>query len=111
MIMYCRKCGTQNDDNAYKCVRCFEVLQEQVSPTKIDNNLVLAIIVTALCCLPLGVVGIVHAAEVNAKAQAGDIAGAQVSAAKARTWSLWGLGIGLTFYSIYVLFVIIAAAS
>ncbi len=26
--MYCRKCGTQNDDNAYKCVQCGEILQQ-----------------------------------------------------------------------------------
>lgn len=25
--MYCPKCGTKNDDNAYKCVQCREILQ------------------------------------------------------------------------------------
>src|SRR5688572_7151208 len=104
--MYCRKCGTQNDDNAYKCVRCSEILQQQPPPQKIDNNLVLAIIATIFCCLPLGIVGIVHAAQVNAKAQAGDIAGAQESATKARTWSLWALGIGLVVYFFYFLVMI-----
>lgn len=109
--MYCRKCGTQNDDNAYKCVRCADLLQQEAPATKVDNNLVLAIFVTVLCCLPLGVVGIVHAAQVNAKAQAGDVAGATESAAKARTWSLWALGIGLTGYSLYFLVAIFAAAA
>ncbi|MDO8677798.1 MAG: CD225/dispanin family protein [Acidobacteriota bacterium] len=103
--MYCRKCGTQNDDNAYKCVRCSELLQA-VALKQIDNNLVLAIFVTILCCLPLGVVGIVHAAQVNAKAQAGDIAGAEESARKARTWSLWALGIGLAGFTVYALIAI-----
>ncbi|MAG70217.1 MAG: hypothetical protein CL471_08015, partial [Acidobacteria bacterium] len=47
--------------------------------------------------------GIVHAAQVNAKAQAGDIAGAEESARKAKMWSLWGLGLGLVVFGGYVL--------
>ena len=106
--MYCRKCGAENDDNAYKCVRCREVLQE-LAPKKIDNNLALAIVVTVLCFCPFGIVGIVQAAQVNAKAQAGDIAGAEDCARKAKKWSLWGLGIGLTVYGLYTLAVLAGA--
>jgi len=25
--MYCPQCGTQNDDNAYRCVKCHEIIQ------------------------------------------------------------------------------------
>ena len=42
--------------------------EQQVStpmPPKPDNNLVLAIICTICCCLPLGIVGIVKANKVN----------------------------------------------
>lgn len=42
--------------------------EQQVStpmPPKPDNNLVLAIICTICCCLPLGIVGIVKASKVN----------------------------------------------
>src|ERR1700694_2650298 len=106
--MFCRKCGTPNDDNAHKCTGCGDVLQS-VAPRKIENNLALAIIVTALCCLPFGIVGIVHAAQVNARAQAGDIAGAEESARKARKWSLWGLGIGMVAYGSYALLVFVGA--
>jgi hypothetical protein len=104
--VYCRKCGAPNDDNAYKCTSCSEVLQV-IAPTKIDNNLVLAIVVTVLCCLPFGIVGIVHAAQVNARAQAGDVAGAEDSARKARNWSLWGLSLGLVVYGLYALLALI----
>jgi hypothetical protein len=45
----------------------------------------------------------VYAAQVNAKAQAGDIAGAHESARKARLWSWWGLGIGLAGYGFFAL--------
>jgi hypothetical protein len=106
--MYCRKCGAPNEDNAYKCTRCSEVLQA-IAPKKIDNNLVLAIVVTVLCCMPFGIVGIVYAAQVNARAQAGDIAGAEDSARKARKWSLWGLGLGLVVYGLYGLLALIGA--
>jgi Interferon-induced transmembrane protein/zinc-ribbon domain len=106
--MFCRKCGTSNDDNAYKCIQCGEVLQS-VTPKKIDNNLVLAIFVTVLCCLPFGIVGIVHAAQVNAKAQGGDIAGAEEAANKARKWSLWGLGVGLALYGVWGLLMLAGA--
>ena len=107
--MFCRKCGAQNDDNNYRCGACGEVLQSAAAgtaapgapPMKINNNLILAIVVTVLCCLPFGVVGIVYAAQVNGKAQVGDIAGAQDYARKAKLWSLWGLGIGLGVCVLY----------
>lgn len=106
--MFCRKCGTPNDDNAYKCVRCGDLLQS-AAPRKIDNSLALAIVVTVLCCLPFGVVGIVYAAQVNAKAQSGDIVGAEESARKARQWSLWGLGVAAVGYSLWGLVALIGA--
>ena len=111
--MFCRKCGAQNDDNNYRCGACGEVLQKAAAgaaapgtpPMKINNNLILAIVVTVLCCLPFGVVGIVYAAQVNGKAQVGDIAGAQDYARKAKLWSLWGLGIGLGVCLLYAIMI------
>jgi hypothetical protein len=110
--MYCKKCGRPNDDNAFKCTSCGEFLQGSSSttpPKKIDNNLVLAIVVTLLCCLPFGIVGIVYASQVNTKAQAGDIAGAEAAARNARLWSLWGLGIGLAINAIFIGFALTGA--
>ena len=103
--MYCRSCGVANDDNAYKCTQCGEILQF-AQPTKIENNLVLAVIVTALCCMPFGIVGIVYATQVNAKAMAGDIAGAEECARKSRRWSLWGLGLGFVVIVAYLVLVV-----
>ena len=108
--MFCPKCGTQNDDNAFKCVKCTSLLQTAAG-TKIDNHLVLSILVTVLCCLPFGLVGVVYAAQVNGKAAAGDIGGAQESARKARLWSYLGLGIGLFVYAGYAIIAIGMAAS
>jgi len=91
--MYCRKCGTQNDDNAYKCVKCGEILQHTgggggsgTTPQQIPNYLAQSILVTLLCCLPLGIPAIVFSAQVNGKIQAGDIQGAMESSRKAKMW-------------------------
>ena len=42
----------------------------------VPNHLVWAILSTLFCCLPLGIVSIVFAAQVNGKLAAGDVAGA-----------------------------------
>ena len=106
--MYCRKCGASNDDNAYRCVRCAEILQA-TTPKRIENHLALAILVTVLCCLPFGIAAIVQAAQVNGKAQAGDVAGAEECALKAKKWSLWGLAVGFVVNGAYVLIMLISA--
>jgi uncharacterized paraquat-inducible protein A len=103
--MFCRKCGRPNADDGLKCSSCGEDLHP-IAPKRIDNNLALAIVVTVICCLPFGILGIVYAAQVNAKAQAGDISGAEESARKARMWSLWGVGLGLVVYAGYALLAI-----
>ena len=99
--MHCPTCGARNDDNARFCVNCGQKLEEQEAmygggpayapygvpggyPQHIPNYLVQAILVTIFCCLPLGIVAIIFAAQVNGKVAAGDIAGAQSSSRTAR---------------------------
>jgi hypothetical protein len=48
-----------------------------------------AILSTLFCCLPLGVVSIVYASQVDGKRAAGDVAGAQEASRKAGLWALW----------------------
>ncbi len=54
-----------------------------------------AILITLFCCIPFGIVAIVHASQVSGKLAAGDIQGAQLLADKARTWVMWGFITGL----------------
>ncbi len=54
----------------------------------IPNHMVWAILTTLFCCLPLGVVSIVYASQVDGKRAAGDIAGARIAADKARFWAI-----------------------
>lgn len=80
-------------------------------PTKPDNNLVPAILVTLFCCLPFGIASIIAASQVDGKYTSGDYAGAAEAAAKSKKWMWWALGIGLFFTVIYGLVVIVGAAS
>lgn len=66
------------------------------------NYLAWAIVATVLFCLPLGVVAIVFASQVNGKYYAGDYAGAQDSSRKARLWSLWSTILGVLLWLVIV---------
>ena len=66
-----------------------------MSQSLIDNKMIKAVLVTLFCCLPFGIVAIVKASEVNGKLAAGDVEGAQFSAAEADKWGNWGLITGL----------------
>lgn len=79
----------------------------------VPNYLVPAII-SIFCCWPLAIPAIIFATQVNGKVAAGDIAGAQESSKKAKTFSFIALGIGIVGWVIVGLFygvAIIAALS
>lgn len=76
------------------------------APASVPNYLVPAII-SLFCCLPLGIVGVIFAAQVNTKVAAGDTAGALDAAKKAKMFSFIAIGLGLLGIIGYVLFVVI----
>lgn len=55
-------------------------------PPMPETYMVSAILVTLLCCLPLGIVSIVYATQVSVKYQAGDYTGAAEASDKAKFW-------------------------
>jgi len=69
------------------------------------NNLVWAILTTLFCCLPLGVASIVFAAQVNGKWAAGDVAGANDSARKAKQFAMWGAIAGVVVIVLYIVLI------
>jgi hypothetical protein len=78
---------------------------------QIPNYMVQSVLVTLFCCLPLGIVGIFKANEVNRKVALQDYAGA-MAASKANKTMLWvGFGVGLAVSLIYVVAAIISAAN
>ena len=72
----------------------------------VSNYLVPAIL-SLFCCMPLGVVAVIFAAQVNGKVAAGDIAGATDSAKKAKMFSFIAIGIGVVIILIYVIMMIL----
>ena len=77
-----------------------------------DNNLVWAILSTLFCCLPLGIVSIVKAANVNSLWAQGQFAAAQKSAEDAKKFAMWGAIAGVVVIVVYFLFVgVLGAAS
>lgn len=110
--MYCPKCGIQNDENAWRCVSCGNILphkslEPQPPPLKISNHLVFAILCTVLCCVPLGIPAIIYAAQVNSKVAAGDIQGAMRFSQNAKLWAWLALIFGFIFGIIYLAVVIL----
>ncbi|GAB1309004.1 CD225/dispanin family protein [Urechidicola sp. KH5] len=69
------------------------------------NYLVESILVTIFCCLPLGVVGIVFASQVNSKFDSGDIDGANRASQDAKKWMKWGLISGIIVAVAYLVFI------
>lgn len=76
-----------------------------------ENWLVEAILVTLLCCLPFGIVGIVYASQVNSKAQAGDSEGAEKARREAAKWTKIGFWIGIAWLILVCLFYFILGVS
>lgn len=123
--MNCPNCGTSNLDTASICANCGRPLasttphsytppppSSQTSYTpprppgggsfgapplgeRVPNYLIQSIFVTLCCCLPMGIVAIVFAAQVNSKLAAGDLVGAREASAKAKMfcWIAFGIGI------------------
>lgn len=55
-----------------------------------------------LCCLPLGVVGVVYAALALGAQGRGDIAEMAQKTHSARLWTLWSVGVAAAFFAIAI---------
>jgi len=129
----CPNCGTSNLENATICVNCGRPMAGggsytpppppppqqasytppppsrfdtpgQAPPQSIPNYLWQSIVVTLCCCLPLGIVAIIFAAQVNDKLRQGDIAGAMQASKQAKMFCLIAVGLGLVVCAIYAIF-------
>ncbi len=70
----------------------------QMNPSSrpdVPNHLVKAILATCFCCLPLGIVAIVFAAQVNGKLDIGDYAGATNASGQANMYGNISIGLGI----------------
>lgn len=80
-------------------------LPPQATAPYIPNHLVWAILTTLFCCLPMGIVSIVYAAQVDGKRAAGDIAGALETSRKAKFWAVLSAAVAIVPLTLYLLFV------
>ncbi|MFD0895150.1 CD225/dispanin family protein [Luteolibacter ambystomatis] len=74
---------------------------------EIPNYLWQSIVVTILCCWPLGIPAIVFAAKVDGLKARGDIAGALAASKNAKTWTWVCFGSGLVVIALYVILVVV----
>ncbi len=123
--MICPGCGRHNDSTAMQCMYCGKPLRQNpygVSPVKESrlpsappsprppNHLVKAILATLFCCLPLGIVAIVYAAQVNAKYESGNYQGALESSRQADTWGNISIILGLVPMALYAIAILAGGA-
>jgi hypothetical protein len=73
----------------------------------LPNYLAPAVIVTFICCMPVGAVALIYAARVNGKQIAGQWEEARKSSESARLWCWIALGVGIVFWTFYILLIII----
>lgn len=135
--MFCPQCGTNNDNAARHCIQCGAALAlpaqpvpqpvqpvappppayyvpastpgAPLAPGTVPNYMVQSILVTLCCCLPLGIVGIVKAGEVNNRLAVGDYDGAVKASATVRTILWWGVGLGIAGSILYAILMAIGA--
>ncbi|MDP4178430.1 MAG: CD225/dispanin family protein [Bacillota bacterium] len=69
----------------------------------VPNYLVFSILVTILCCLPLGIAAIVFSSQVDGKLRSGDYYGALDSSKKAKTFCIISLISGIVVGIIYII--------
>lgn len=73
---------------------------------KPDNYLVFAIISTVLCCLPLGIVSIIHSTKVDNLWNSGQHAEAKIAADKAKQFAMYAAIAGVVVIGLYLILVV-----
>ena len=84
--------------------------QYQAPGARPQNYLVWAILTTLFCCLPLGIVSIVFAAQVDGKLASGDYAGAVAASNNAKRWAIIAAVSGIVIAILYIIFVVALGA-
>ena len=128
-MKFCPKCGNAVPDNASFCPKCgtnipdtdsgttpaqdptpapqtFTPQQPPMEPCP-PTYLALSIIVTALCCLPFGIVGIVKSSSVSREYAIGNYAAAKDASNQAKKWSIIGICCSVAIWILYLLFFVI----
>lgn len=79
-----------------------------ITAENIPNYLWQSIVVTILCCLPLGIPAIIFASKVNGYVVNGQIQEAKAASAKAKMWCWISFGIGIASSIVGILMQVLA---
>lgn len=96
--------GYDYQNSQYQTPPVYQSSYEPEKPINWVPYLVLSIIST-VCCLPFGIVGIVYAAKINSAMNAGDYAEAERSARLAKIWIIVAFVVGIIVNVIYTLMI------
>lgn len=80
-----------------------------MNPQNIPNYLWQSIVVTVLCCLPLGIPAIVYASKVNNALMQGNQAAAKQASDTAKMWCIISLVAGIVAMGLYFIVMLFAA--
>lgn len=64
-----------------------------------------SILITVLCCLPFGIVGLVKASQVETLYYGKEYAAALAASSSAKKWVYWGFGVSVVGIVLYALFI------
>lgn len=119
-LINCNECGRQVSTQAKNCPNCGApiVTSENIKiehyieqkPAKPKDNLVWAILSTLCCCLPFGVVSIVHSAKVDSLYHSGNCIEAQKEADIAKKWAIRSVVAAIVFWVLYIILVVVLYA-
>ena len=84
--------------------------QPPTTSAKPDNYLVFAIISTVICCLPLGIVSIIHSTKVDNLWNSGQYAEAKNASNQAKQFAIYAAIAGVIVWGIYLVLVAIGSA-
>ena len=119
-MKYCYHCGAENMDTASFCASCgtniistgyvppqvATPIQEEKTkdekPAIPETYLWQSVLVTILCCMPLGIIAIINSAQVETRYYAGNYPGAESASRNARNLAIAGLITGAVISILYI---------
>lgn len=114
--MFCTKCGFENENNAFRCTACGQVLLRVGMDLDASGlgpappRLAQSILVTIFCCQIFGIVAIVYSALAMGQNSAGNFGQAHQYAKTANMWAWIAFGVGVLVFVPYFVIVAISIA-
>ena len=114
-LINCHECNAQISDAATTCPHCGAPVQKPAAQPSVHTNsnvcpethLTKAILVTILCCWPVGIPAIVNAAGVSNAFISGHYDLALEKSKNAEKWCKYCIITGVAFWIIYILIIVI----